>query len=255
VRLQKRLLASGWWHGPVTVYGEDGRQSPHVVPFFTSLLAPEHMVRAKAAGGSRTLTPPLRVLYLGRLSRAKNVGTVLAAIARARAAGVALTGTIAGDGPERKALEAGCAELGLTGHVRFTGGLTFDQVIVELEMADILALVSETEGWPKAVMEAMAFGLVCIGSDRGQIPRLLADGRGIVVPPGDETALAGSLIRIASDPESFHPMIQAASAWALRFSIDRLRTSIRELLENRWQRRLEDTPAGEPTPREAAAAG
>jgi glycosyltransferase involved in cell wall biosynthesis len=197
---------------------------------------------------------PSRVLYVGRLSRAKNVGAILGAIARARAAGLELTGTIVGEGPEQAVLEARRAELGLTDHVRFTGGLSFEKVLEELEKADILALVSETEGWPKAIMEAMAFGLVCIGSDRGQIPRLLGDGRGIVVPPGDEKALADNLIRIAATPESFRPMIRTASAWAQQFSLDGLRESIRELLENRWGRRLDDVPTPERRAREAAVA-
>jgi glycosyltransferase involved in cell wall biosynthesis len=164
-----------------------------------------------------------------------------------------LTCTIAGEGPERANLEARSAELGLTGHVRFTGGLSFDQILEQLERADILALVSETEGWPKAIVEAMAFGLVCIGSDRGQIPRLLGGGRGIVVAPGDEKALADSLIRIVSDPESFRPMIHAASAWAQQFSLGGLRASIRELLETRWGRCLADSSIPEQTAREAAA--
>jgi len=253
VRLQRRLLASRWWHGPVTVYGACGRQPSHVVPFFTSLLTDEHMARAKAASGSRTIESASRILYVGRLSRSKNVGAILGGVARVRAAGLELTCTIAGEGPERANLEARSAELGLTGHVRFTGGLSFDQILEQLERADILALVSETEGWPKAIVEAMAFGLVCIGSDRGQIPRLLGGGRGIVVAPGDEKALADSLIRIVSDPESFRPMIHAASAWAQQFSLGGLRASIRELLETRWGRCLADSSIPEQTAREAAA--
>src|SRR5205823_1367344 len=47
VRLQRTILRSRWWRGPVTVYGEWPGQSPHVIPFFTSVLTEQQLARAK----------------------------------------------------------------------------------------------------------------------------------------------------------------------------------------------------------------
>jgi glycosyltransferase involved in cell wall biosynthesis len=231
VRLQRAILRSGWWKGPVTVYGSWPGQPPWIVPFFTSVLDREQIERARSVAGGRGRAPQdrPRVLFVGRLSRAKNVDALLDALAR-----TGLPGTIVGDGPERGALEAQAARLGVAAD--FAGAVDFDRVLGFYETHDILVLASETEGWPKAIVEAMAFGLVCIGSDRGLIPQILGEGRGFVVPPRDVDALAAALRR-AADPANAADtgaMIGRAAAFGLRYSLEDLREALRELMAERW---------------------
>ena len=109
-----------------------------------------------------------------------------------------------------------------------------------VKKAHVLVLVSESEGWPKALMEGMAYGLVCIGSSRGFIPQLLGDGRGLVVPAGNVEALAQHLARIAADPDAYAAMSRAAAGWAQTFSLERLRQELRSLLERSWARPLSE---------------
>ena len=68
VRLQRTLLKSRWWTGPVTVYGNWPNQPPHVVPFFTSMLSADQ-IRSGARAPSTRRSGALRVLFVGRLSR------------------------------------------------------------------------------------------------------------------------------------------------------------------------------------------
>lgn len=234
VALQRAILASRWWRGPVTVYGEWPHQPPHVVSFFTSVLTAEQMRRAGAAVVDKTWGSPLRVAYVGRLSAAKNVHTVIDAVARLRDDSVHLACTIVGQGPQRATLEAQAAALGLTEAVTFTGGLDFERVLDVYEQADVLVLVSETEGWPKVIAEGMAFGAICVGSNRGLVPAMLGDGRGYVVEPGDAAMLAAVLRRVAVAPQEHDAMRQRAAVWAQRYSRDELRDALRSLLENRW---------------------
>jgi glycosyltransferase involved in cell wall biosynthesis len=233
-KLQKFILRSRWWKGPVTVYGKWPNQPSHVIPFFTSLLTSQQMDQARIGAAGRRLGGPLRVLYTGRLSKAKHVDTVIKAAARALHAGIEIECTVIGVGPERQALEALAAELQIADRVRFTGGIPFQEVVRELASADVLALLSETEGWPKSIAEGMAFGLVCIGSNRGFVPEMLSEGRGIAAPTGDEAALAEILIDVARAPERYAPMRAAAASWAQRFSLEGLREAIRELLLKYW---------------------
>src|SRR6185369_4743244 len=135
----------------------------------------------------------LRILFVGRLSTAKNVNTVLDAVARLKGLPVRVECDIVGEGPERPRLEKYADELGIRDRVNFVGGVEFEQALDYYERADTLVLVSETEGWPKAIAEAMAFGLICIGSNRGLIPVMLGEGRGVVIPPGDAEALTSAL--------------------------------------------------------------
>lgn len=230
VRLQRAVLGGRWWRGPVTVYGRWEGQAPHVVPFFTSVLAREQLARAAACAARRCFTPPLRALFVGRLSRAKNVDALLRAIARLEG----VEGVVVGDGPERGRLRQLAAALKIEDRVRFTGGLPFERVLDEYEQAHVLVLASETEGWPKALVEAMAFGMVAAGPDRGLVPWIVAGGRGFVVPPGDVDALAALLAGLAANPERMAEIGARAAAWAGEYSLDGLREALRGLIEEHW---------------------
>lgn len=231
-RLQRALLASPWWRGPVTVYGEWPEQPEKIVPFFTSMLADQQLEKARAAALLPRAAGPLRVLFVGRLSKAKNVDALIDAAADAKSRGAELEVTVVGDGPERAALEARASARGVAVH--FAGGIGFDQVLDLYAAHDVLVLISETEGWPKAITEAMAFGLVAIGSKRGLVPEILGNGRGLVVEPGDASALAGHLVDLAASPESFAAMRQRAAVWGQRYTLGHLRTALGDLMAEAW---------------------
>lgn len=232
-RLQRAILSSPWWKGPVTVYGAWPGSPRHVIPFFTSLLTADQIERARASAARERRGPGLRVLYTGRLSKAKNVDVLLRAAARVRAAGHDVTTVVVGVGPERAALEQLAALLGIADRVEFTGGLPFESVIGHLEAADVLVLASETEGWPKSIAEGMAFGLACVGSNIGFVPQML-EGRGLAVPPRDEDALTAALLKVAESPDRLAPMRQAAAAWAQRYSLEGLKNALRDLMNQWW---------------------
>lgn len=233
-RLQRRLLGSRWWGAPVTVYGARPGEPPHVVPFFTSVLTEAQLERARAAAARKVFDTPLKVLFTGRLTASKNVDVLLRAVARLRAEGLAIECAVVGDGPERAALERLAGGCGIAPQVHFTGGLPFERVLDYYERCHVLALVSETEGWPKSVAEAMAFGLVPVGSNRGLVPGMLGDGRGFVVPPRDVEALAGVLREMALRPEPLAGMSARAAAWGRGYSLEGLREALRALLAKRW---------------------
>ncbi|HLG98196.1 MAG TPA: glycosyltransferase [Bryobacteraceae bacterium] len=235
-RLQKRLLRSGWFRGPVTVYGSWSGEPEHIVPFFTSVMSSDQLARARVAAQTPApQTRPLRIVFVGRLSAAKNIDVLLQAIAEVKGQDINLECAIIGEGPERPRLQALSAQLALDANVVFRGGLDFEQVLAEFERSDMLVLASETEGWPKAITEAMAFGLVCVGSNRGLVPQILSDGRGMVVPPRDVAALASAIQQVATAREEYQEMRSRAAAWAQQYSLEGLREALRELLAQRWR--------------------
>jgi len=246
VRLQRALLRSRWWRGPVTVYGSWPNQPRHVIDFFTSVLSDAQVSRARDARTRRRTAGSLRVIFVGRLSGPKNVDTVLQAVARVVRNGTDVHCTIVGDGAEGDRLRSLARGEGIEARVEFVGAVGIDDVLARYEAADTLVLVSQSEGWPKAIAEAMTFGLVCVGSDRGMVPQMLADGRGVVVPPQDEEALADALARIAADPEGSDAMGRRAAEWGGRHSLEELEAAIAALLTEWW-----DTPIGS-TPRRAS---
>jgi glycosyltransferase involved in cell wall biosynthesis len=119
---------------------------------------------------------------------------------------------LAGDGSRRAALSARCAALGLTDRVRFLGNR--DDVPDLLAAADLTVLTSDWEGMPIAVLESMAAGLPVVASDVDGVREVLADGGGLLVPPGDAVATAEALCALLFDPDA-----RAATASAGRLSV------------------------------------
>ena len=233
-RFQRWVLSSRWWRGPVTVYGRWPDQPEHVIPFFSSALTEEQMRRGRKAAASGSPKDLRNILFVGRLSSAKNVDVLLEALSHLRARTIVFAAAIAGEGPESGNLRKLSMALGLSDCVEFTGGVSSDRVTELLENSGILVLASETEGWPKAIVEAMAFGLLVIGSNVGLVPEILGSGRGLTVLPRDVEALTSALQEVLDAPDKYSDMRKRAAEWAREYSLESLRDSLRLLLERHW---------------------
>jgi glycosyltransferase involved in cell wall biosynthesis len=105
---------------------------------------------------------------------------------------------IAGDGPSRAGLEALAAELGLTDRVIFTGYVA--QPATLYPGFDIVALSSDTEQMPMAVLEAMAAGLPVAATDVGDIRAMLAAENAAFLTALDAPALGEALAALLDSP-------------------------------------------------------
>jgi glycosyltransferase involved in cell wall biosynthesis len=111
-----------------------------------------------------------------------------------------VTLTWVGGGRSRSKVEELAAKLGLSDRVTFKGQLPSGEAIFKvLDEADIFILPTRGEGLPRAMIEAMARGLVCAGSDVGGIPELLAPE--FLHSPQDEKRLTYILKKFITDPE------------------------------------------------------
>jgi glycosyltransferase involved in cell wall biosynthesis len=134
---------------------------------------------------------------LAQLYKAPDV--LIDAVAACVQEGLDLQLVVVGDGKHRQELEAQAMALGLDGRVRFLGQLPAgDAVRTQLDQANLFVLPSYQEGLPRAMIEAMARGLPCIGSTVGGIPELLAPED--LVPPGDVAALAHEIREVVTNP-------------------------------------------------------
>lgn len=107
--------------------------------------------------------------------------------------------SIVGDGRYRPILERQAATIGIERRVRFLGQLPAgDQVREQLDRATLFVMPSRTEGLPRAMIEAMARALPCIGTSVGGIPELLAEED--LVPRDDATEIANRIVTVLSNP-------------------------------------------------------
>ncbi len=110
---------------------------------------------------------------------------------------------VAGDGPERGALEALRDSLGLAGRFHFHGSVA--DVPGFLRELDIAVLPSHSEGMSNAVLEYLAAGKAVVATEVGANGKLLGDGQyGRLVPAGNIPALADAISRLVGDPVDTH---------------------------------------------------
>ncbi len=140
---------------------------------------------------------PLRAVILGSLVPRKDVGCALRAAALAGAGHVSLT--VAGDGPQRRALERLAGRL--QAPVSFRGHVEFADVPSVLLEHDVLVIPSLNDGFGMAVVEALATGAPVIASREVMSAReYLEDWRnGVLVAPGDVHGVARAMTALAGD--------------------------------------------------------
>lgn len=146
---------------------------------------------------ARTGVGPV-VGVVARLRPEKGVEVFVRAASLVAHAHPDVTFSIVGDGDQRDRLEGLAAGLGLGARMRFHGERADGAGAVAA--ADVLCVPSLTEGAPLVVLEAMAAGVPVIASAVGAVPDQLDGGRaGILVPPGDVSALASALDGLLAD--------------------------------------------------------
>lgn len=141
------------------------------------------------------------VAFAGRLVCGKGPDYLLEAVARLRAKR-RMRLLIAGDGPERPRLEDLAQALDIRDTVQFLG--LSHEMPAFWQMCDIAAVPSAEfiEACPMTPLEAMASSKPVVATRNGGLPELVVDGEtGLLVPPGDDTALASALERYANSSE------------------------------------------------------
>jgi glycosyltransferase involved in cell wall biosynthesis len=175
------------------------------------------------------MTPPLRILGLGRLVAKKGFEVLLRACRMLLDRGCDLRLAIGGDGPRRRALEALALKLGLGGRIHFPGFIPYGRVPAFLEGGDIFVMPSvvdrsgDRDGLPNVVLEALLQRLPVVASDVCAISEVIRHRRtGLLVPPGDPAALAAAVLEIAARRDAALAMAERGRALVrAAFDLDR----------------------------------
>lgn len=212
-RVGHRVLANS--QAVATSLQNDEGVSPRrivVVPNFVEPAAfdtpaPEAVAAGRAALG--VLPGETVIGIVARLARVKDHATLLRAFAAVRARHPSARLVLVGDGPERGALEALGADLGITAAVTFAGTRPHRPNLHHL--FDVSVLSSLSEGFPNSVVEAMAAARPIVATRVGGTPDAIAEGiTGTLVPPQDPPALAAGIAGILERPADAARMGAAA---------------------------------------------
>jgi glycosyltransferase involved in cell wall biosynthesis len=164
----------------------------------------------------------LVVLAVGRLVRQKGFTSLIEAFARVHPDHPAWDLVIVGVGPDRDLLETLRDRLGLKGHVFLPGRV--GNIGDWYARASIFAMTSLFEGFPNALLEAMAYGLPVISTDCDTGPRdiIKHDLNGLLVEPGDQEALVAGLRQLIESEDLRTRLSDKARAVSTLFAVEHI---------------------------------
>ena len=190
--------------------------------------------------GKRDVLPQLPedafvIGYVGWLIPVKGVKTLMEAMAVAARHSAQAHLVFVGQGCLEKEMKTSARQLGIADRIIFTGW----RQDVERLMAcfDLFVLPSLNEGMGRVLVEAMAAGRPIVASNTGGIPDLVRDGEnGILVPPGDSTALADGILRLIRHPRQAHRMGRTGQRLSRDYSVEAMVQKIEKLYDELWRR-------------------
>lgn len=221
VRLYHALdLALLRWADRVVVMSREQEALVRGAPDRTTVLCNAvlpQFAKAKGSGFREGRSEGPLVGVVGRLSSEKGVDVLLDAVARLPESAMGRL-VVAGDGPERQALERQAGRLGLGNRVRFAG--VVDDVVELYRRLDLLVIPSRSEGLPNVLLEALALDVPIVSTRVGAVEDVVGGtAAAVLVPPGDPGALAEGIARVLREGRSTSASA-ARKSRASAFSLD-----------------------------------
>lgn len=244
--LQRWFLGRNWHRGTVSVNGQWPGQPAHVYSFPNPSLSTEDIERGRGVGSPKTIREPLQILFVGALNATKGVGRALEIVREIRSRGIVAQLDVVGDGAERASFETWAQDNGLGGCAHFHGWLPKAALAGLYGGAHILLHPTASDGWPKVISEAMAYGVVPIAGGVSSIPQTLATtGAGLACPPHDVSAFVRAILCYRASPREWKEASQAGLKAAPNFTYDSYLERVKEMFQRAWNISLDtlDRPA------------
>ncbi|MDT0686835.1 glycosyltransferase [Autumnicola psychrophila] len=272
-KLQKKILSNTFLSRniQVLVYGKWPNQSANIMPFFTASFSETEKRKIE-----KKISSPYRFMFVGSLVEGKRPKFAIQLIEKLQKKGVEVRLDFFGDGILRTELENYVKKNNLNSCVTFHRNIKLKDLKTEYENCHFLILPSKSEGWPKAVAEAMFFGCIPIATTVSCVPWMLDFGsRGILIQDLEEgkksrekridtvesggrransrselEEIVNRIIELTKDPEKLEEMSLTAQKWSQQYTLERFERAAREILgEQTLNNKPQTTNAKQQTPK------
>ena len=227
-KFQKWLLSNTFLTRNMTalVYGDWKNQTRNIKPFFTATFRDNEREIPKIKNYSGSL----KFVFVGSLVEGKRPLMTIQIVERLRKKGYNVTLDVFGDGILTPDLDHYILKNNLGSYVKLHGNQEKEVIKAALKASDFLILLSKSEGWPKAIAEAMFFGVLPIASPVSCMPNMLDDGkRGIIVDPDIDKAVE-VIEGYLKHSERMVPMTAEAVKWSQNYTLEVFESEIIKLL-------------------------
>ncbi len=211
----------------VLVYGKWESQTKNIKPFFTATFKNVE----RDAYEERDYSGRLKLVFIGSLVKGKRplLAIKLLEVLKKQSKQVHLD--MYGDGILKDDLQKYIVENEIENNITLHGNKSKEIIKEALKKTHFLLLLSKSEGWPKAIAEAMFFGVIPIATSISCVPYMLDYGkRGILIEPDLSTAVA-TLNKKIEDYSLLKSMSNNALKWSQNYTLDLFETEIIQLLK------------------------
>ncbi len=228
-RIQKKLLSNTFWTRRMNalVYGDWPDQTRNIKPFFTATYY-DH----QATVVNRSFSGPVhQFLFVGGLTEGKRPGYAFQLVEALLQKGIECRLDFFGDGIMRPELERLIDNSAYGDQFKLHGNKDSEAVKKAYQSSDFLILPSRSEGWPKAVAEAMFWGCIPISSKVSCVPWMLDHGkRGVLLSMNLEEDVT-QLRELIDDQSERSEIAKKGQSWSREFTLNRFEEEIIKLLE------------------------
>ncbi len=233
-RFQKKLVLRAAF-SKVTINGRWPDQRPHILSFENPCFTSSELELASRDGLKKTFQSPYIFCFAGRLEEAKGVGNLLKACSFLTSSSKISSFLLAGDGAGRKGYEE-LAKKSLC-KIDFLGGLNRDQLNDVYAKSHFMILPSASEGFPKVLAEAAAFGCIPIVTNVSALEQYIQHGvNGFFLKDNKPETIQQTIDFILNGEHDLSEISNAARMLANDFTyekfVDRLRREVFEFSES-----------------------
>ncbi|WP_324031406.1 glycosyltransferase family 4 protein [Aeromonas caviae] len=180
----------------------------------------------------KTISGKVKILYVGYIRPAKGLDYLIDAL-KIDNLYKQVDLTLVGDGEYSAKLKNRVIKENMGNSIHFLGHIEHGERLLDLyKRSDIFAFPSLSEGSPRVVLEAMAYGLPVIASDVGNTRFLLENGRGICIPPKNSQEMHDAILKMIEEPKARLEYALNGLSFAEKNTIEHFFTSFKKFSES-----------------------
>lgn len=227
-QLQKWLLSNTFLtkNMQVLVYGNWPNQTNNIKPFFTATYYKNEIIKTPP----RILSEPLQFIFVGTLTANKRPLWCIKVVHQLKIQGYQVQLSLYGEGSERSLLEHYIFKNHLQHEVVLKGNVSKDDLKNAYQKSHFLLFFSKSEGWPKAVAEAMFWGCVPITTSVSCVSDMLGNGTRGVLVEADKNEINKAIKSYLNNTEIYKIHAQNGMDWSQQYTLDLFENEIEKLL-------------------------